>query len=108
MRLEYDRRRGYRESVDQRADAVGEVVVEDGTEGWPRPEAGSSPVSPFPPDDHPGMKDALLRGHLVRFRELLGTAWEAKRRMSPHISSGFIVLGCSTGFGTARSLTLDI
>jgi D-glycero-alpha-D-manno-heptose-7-phosphate kinase len=38
----------------------------------------------------PEMKDALLRGHLVRFGELLGAAWEAKRRMSPHISSTFI------------------
>jgi D-glycero-alpha-D-manno-heptose-7-phosphate kinase len=38
----------------------------------------------------PEMKDALLRGHLVRFGELLGSAWEAKRRMSPHISNGFI------------------
>jgi D-glycero-alpha-D-manno-heptose-7-phosphate kinase len=36
------------------------------------------------------MKDALLRGHLVRFGELLGAAWEAKRRMSPQISSTFI------------------
>jgi len=36
------------------------------------------------------MKDALLRGHLVRFGELLGAAWEAKRRMSPRISSTFI------------------
>ena len=36
------------------------------------------------------MKDALLRGHLVPFGELLGSAWEAKRRMSPHISNGFI------------------
>jgi D-glycero-alpha-D-manno-heptose-7-phosphate kinase len=35
----------------------------------------------------PEMKDALLRGHLVRFGELLGKAWEAKRRMSPQISS---------------------
>jgi D-glycero-alpha-D-manno-heptose-7-phosphate kinase len=35
----------------------------------------------------PEMKDALLRGHLVRFGELLGAAWEAKRRMSPQISS---------------------
>jgi D-glycero-alpha-D-manno-heptose-7-phosphate kinase len=38
----------------------------------------------------PEMKDALLRGHLVRFGELLGAAWEAKRRMSPRISSDFI------------------
>jgi D-glycero-alpha-D-manno-heptose-7-phosphate kinase len=38
----------------------------------------------------PEMKDALLRGHLVRFGELLGAAWEAKRRMSPQISSGSI------------------
>jgi D-glycero-alpha-D-manno-heptose-7-phosphate kinase len=38
----------------------------------------------------PEMKDALLRGHLVRFGELLGAAWEAKRRMSPNISSGLI------------------
>jgi D-glycero-alpha-D-manno-heptose-7-phosphate kinase len=38
----------------------------------------------------PEMKDALLRGHLVRFGELLGDAWEAKRRMSPQISSAFI------------------
>jgi D-glycero-alpha-D-manno-heptose-7-phosphate kinase len=38
----------------------------------------------------PEMKDALLRGHLVRFGELLGAAWEAKRRMSPQISSTFI------------------
>jgi D-glycero-alpha-D-manno-heptose-7-phosphate kinase len=36
------------------------------------------------------MKDALLRGHLIRFGELLGAAWEAKRRMSPRISSTFI------------------
>jgi D-glycero-alpha-D-manno-heptose-7-phosphate kinase len=38
----------------------------------------------------PEMKDALLRGHLVRFGELLGAAWEAKRRMSPQISSSDI------------------
>jgi D-glycero-alpha-D-manno-heptose-7-phosphate kinase len=33
------------------------------------------------------MKDALLRGHLVRFGELLGATWDAKRRMSPQISN---------------------
>lgn len=38
----------------------------------------------------PEMKDALLRGHLVRFGELLDSAWEAKRRMSPQITSSSI------------------
>jgi D-glycero-alpha-D-manno-heptose-7-phosphate kinase len=38
----------------------------------------------------PEMKDALLRGHLGRFGELLGEAWDAKRRMSPQISSALI------------------
>jgi D-glycero-alpha-D-manno-heptose-7-phosphate kinase len=33
------------------------------------------------------MKDALLRGDLRSFGELLGEAWEAKKRMSPRIST---------------------
>jgi D-glycero-alpha-D-manno-heptose-7-phosphate kinase len=36
------------------------------------------------------MKDALLRGELVRFGELLDAAWHAKRAMSPRIPNGFI------------------
>jgi D-glycero-alpha-D-manno-heptose-7-phosphate kinase len=35
----------------------------------------------------PEMKDALLRGHLKRFGELLDATWQAKRRMSPQISN---------------------
>ena len=33
---------------------------------------------------------ARLRGQLTAFGELLGTAWEYKKRMSPKISTGFI------------------
>jgi D-glycero-alpha-D-manno-heptose-7-phosphate kinase len=33
------------------------------------------------------MKDALLRGRLDDFGDLLGTAWEYKKRMSPRIST---------------------
>jgi len=36
------------------------------------------------------MKDALLRRRLNDFGSLLGTAWEAKKKMSPRISTGFI------------------
>ena len=36
------------------------------------------------------MKDALLRGRLDDFGELLGTAWRYKRQMSPRISNDFI------------------
>lgn len=36
------------------------------------------------------MKDALLRGHLNDFGELLDTAWEQKKRMSPRISTPVI------------------
>jgi D-glycero-alpha-D-manno-heptose-7-phosphate kinase len=38
----------------------------------------------------PEMKDALLRGRLVRFGELLDAAWHAKRAMSPEISNARI------------------
>jgi D-glycero-alpha-D-manno-heptose-7-phosphate kinase len=36
------------------------------------------------------MKDALLRRRLTEFGELLGTAWEYKKQMSPRITTGFI------------------
>lgn len=36
------------------------------------------------------MKEALLRGRLSDFGELLGTAWEHKKRMSPRISTPVI------------------
>jgi D-glycero-alpha-D-manno-heptose-7-phosphate kinase len=36
------------------------------------------------------MKDALLRRRLDDFGELLGTAWEFKKQMSPRISTDFI------------------
>jgi D-glycero-alpha-D-manno-heptose-7-phosphate kinase len=36
------------------------------------------------------MKNALLRRRLNDFGELLGTAWEFKKKMSPRISTGFI------------------
>jgi D-glycero-alpha-D-manno-heptose-7-phosphate kinase len=36
------------------------------------------------------MKDALLRGQLTSFGELLGTAWEYKKRMSPKITTPMI------------------
>jgi D-glycero-alpha-D-manno-heptose-7-phosphate kinase len=36
------------------------------------------------------MKNALLRRRLNDFGELLGTAWEYKKKMSPRISTGFI------------------
>jgi D-glycero-alpha-D-manno-heptose-7-phosphate kinase len=36
------------------------------------------------------MKDALLRRRLNDFGELLGTAWEFKKKMSPRISNEFI------------------
>ena len=36
------------------------------------------------------MKNALLQGRLHAFGELLGTAWEYKRKMSPKISNPFI------------------
>ena len=36
------------------------------------------------------MKDALLRNRLSEFGELLGEAWQQKRRMSPRIATPFI------------------
>src|SRR5215210_3528092 len=36
------------------------------------------------------MKNALLQGRLREFGELLGTAWEYKKRLSPKISNSFI------------------
>ncbi|HWE13277.1 MAG TPA: hypothetical protein VG365_07190 [Solirubrobacteraceae bacterium] len=36
------------------------------------------------------MKDALLRGQLSDFGELLGTAWSYKKRMSPRISTPLV------------------
>ena len=36
------------------------------------------------------MKDALCQGHLGTFAELLGSAWEYKKLMSPKISTPFI------------------
>ncbi len=36
------------------------------------------------------MKDALLRRHLTEFGELLGTAWQYKKQMSPRITTSFI------------------
>jgi D-glycero-alpha-D-manno-heptose-7-phosphate kinase len=36
------------------------------------------------------MKDALLRRRLSEFGDLLGTAWEFKKKMSPRITTGFI------------------
>ncbi len=36
------------------------------------------------------MKDALLRNRLSEFGELLGQAWQQKRRMSPRIATPFI------------------
>ena len=36
------------------------------------------------------MKDALLRGRLTNFGQLLGTAWEYKKQMSPRITTPMI------------------
>jgi D-glycero-alpha-D-manno-heptose-7-phosphate kinase len=36
------------------------------------------------------MKSMLLRGRLSEFADLLGTAWEQKKRLSPKISNAFI------------------
>jgi D-glycero-alpha-D-manno-heptose-7-phosphate kinase len=36
------------------------------------------------------MKDALLRRRVDEFGELLGSAWEFKKQMSPRISTDFI------------------
>ncbi len=36
------------------------------------------------------MKNALLRGRLTTFAELLGSAWEYKKRLSPKITTSFI------------------
>src|SRR6185503_8156867 len=36
------------------------------------------------------MKDALLRNRLSEFGEMLGEAWQQKRRMSPKIATPFI------------------
>ena len=69
---------------------AGDRVIDDQTARYEAGEAETLAGLRAQKQLVPEMKDALLRGHLVRFGELLGEAWEAKRRMSPQISSSSI------------------
>lgn len=69
---------------------AGDRVIEDQTRRYEADEGAT--VDGLRAQKHLAveMKDALLRGELVRFGELLHQAWQAKRAMSPRIPSGFI------------------
>lgn len=72
------------------ATRVGGNVIDDQTSRYVAGEAGTADGLRAQKVLALEMKDALLRGRLVRFGELLDAAWHAKRGMSPLIPNRFI------------------
>ncbi len=69
---------------------VGDGIIDDQTKRYESSQADTMDGLRMQKDLAVAMKDALLRGQLTAFGELLGTAWEYKKRMSPKITTPMI------------------
>jgi D-glycero-alpha-D-manno-heptose-7-phosphate kinase len=69
---------------------VGDGIIDDQTKRYESSQGDTMDGLRMQKDLAVAMKDALLRGQLTAFGELLGTAWEYKKRMSPKISTPMI------------------
>lgn len=66
---------------------AGDHIIDDQTERYQASDGEALAGLRAQKDLAIAMKDALLRGRLNDFGELLGEAWEQKKRMSPRIST---------------------
>ena len=69
---------------------VGDGIIDDQTKRYESSQGDTMDGLRTQKDLAVAMKDALLRGQLTAFGELLGTAWEYKKRMSPKITTPMI------------------
>jgi D-glycero-alpha-D-manno-heptose-7-phosphate kinase len=69
---------------------VGDGIIDDQTKRYESSQGDTMDGLRTQKELAVAMKDALLRGQLTAFGELLGTAWEYKKRMSPKISTPMI------------------
>jgi D-glycero-alpha-D-manno-heptose-7-phosphate kinase len=72
------------------ATRAGDHIIVDQTTRYETGDADALAGLRMQKDLAVAMKNAMLRGRLTEFGELLGTAWEYKKRMSPRISNGTI------------------
>lgn len=73
-------------------------IIEDQTRRWEAGDAGALEGLRAGKGLAVEMKNALLQRRLNDFGELLGTAWEEKKKMSPRIANDFI----DEAYGAAR------
>ena len=66
---------------------AGDHIIEDQTKRYEASEEAALEGLRMQKQLAGSMKDALLRGRLTEFGELLGAAWEYKKRISPRIST---------------------
>lgn len=69
---------------------AGDGIIADQTERYESSQRDTMDGLRTQKDLATAMKVALLRGQLTAFGELLGTAWECKKRMSPKITTPVI------------------
>jgi len=69
------------------ATRAGDHIIDDQTKRYESSEGDTLAGLRMQKELAVTMKDALLRGQLTQFGELLGTAWECKKQMSPRITT---------------------
>ncbi|MBA3866208.1 MAG: GHMP kinase [Solirubrobacterales bacterium] len=69
---------------------VGDHIIDDQTDRYRSQASSTVDGLEMQKELAVEMKDALLRGNLTEFGELLGRAWEYKKQMSPKISNPHI------------------
>jgi D-glycero-alpha-D-manno-heptose-7-phosphate kinase len=69
------------------ATRAGDHIIDDQTKRYESSEAEALAGLRMQKELATSMKEALLRGRLSEFGELMGTAWEYKKRMSPRITT---------------------
>jgi D-glycero-alpha-D-manno-heptose-7-phosphate kinase len=69
---------------------AGDRIIDDQTKRYESSQGDTMSGLRMQKDLAVAMKDELLRGQLTAFGELLGTAWEYKKRMSPKITTPMI------------------
>jgi D-glycero-alpha-D-manno-heptose-7-phosphate kinase len=69
------------------ATRAGDHIIDDQTKRYEASEEGALEGLRMQKELATSMKESLLRGRLSEFGDLMGTAWEYKKRMSPRIST---------------------
>ena len=69
------------------ATRAGDHIIDDQTRRYEESDEGALAGLRMQKELATSMKEALLRGKLSEFGELLGTAWDYKKRMSPRITT---------------------